>query len=495
MNEKNLINEKMISNLSDEQLDELLAYAPKFSEISLAKIEARSLERINGLDMSGSKSGGVKPKRKMSMKRLFTIAAAAVLLLATSTIVFAAITNFDFGHVFNSFFNNPAATNIMEVGKTVEQNGIKATLLYGYTDGEHVYVMLELRDVQENRIGDDIRLVFNQHGDSFSSVSTPVIYDGDEGRVVMGISMSFWDWSRLDIYDDISLVIESILTGAGDILYQPIDLPLCELAIQRDMIHRSDWDGEVIYRELSFSVTEMRNLYPLTEPELFLKVGEMQKSIPGIDWAVITNIGFHNGMLHLQTRRTDAWCWHSNNGHFRIIDRYGEGHWPIFGLSGQDYSESVFYVGDIANLADMRLGFSGVMADSTIYGPWSFTFPVTAQAERVFHTADLLDSRYFSRIDIRVSPMATTIYLYEYETNIWDVDFDERFEMLINRANYIDSYDTYITLADGSIVELYRNSTSFNPDRGRLIFVSLYFDITQIRSITILGVEHPITAD
>ena len=75
----------LVSELSEEQLDELLAYTPEFSQRNLENIKRLSLEKANEKQLP--------IRRKMSIKKLSTIA-AAVLLLITSTAVFAATGGF-----------------------------------------------------------------------------------------------------------------------------------------------------------------------------------------------------------------------------------------------------------------------------------------------------------------------------------------------------------------------------------------------------------------
>jgi len=71
----------LISELSDQQLDELLAYTPNFSEQNLDNIKRLSLEKIN--------AEAVPARRKMSMRKLATFMVAAALLIITSTAAFA----------------------------------------------------------------------------------------------------------------------------------------------------------------------------------------------------------------------------------------------------------------------------------------------------------------------------------------------------------------------------------------------------------------------
>ncbi|MCL2565209.1 MAG: hypothetical protein FWE24_05285 [Defluviitaleaceae bacterium] len=75
-----MLPKNLISELSDEQLDELLVYTPDFSQTNLDNIKRLSLEKLNTAE--------IPLKRKTSMRKL-TIIAAAILLLVTSTAVFA----------------------------------------------------------------------------------------------------------------------------------------------------------------------------------------------------------------------------------------------------------------------------------------------------------------------------------------------------------------------------------------------------------------------
>jgi len=72
----------LISELREEQLDELLTYAPTFSEKSLVNIKAHSLEKINHKE---------KPvMKKTTFRRFGTVVAAVLAVMVVSTTVFAA---------------------------------------------------------------------------------------------------------------------------------------------------------------------------------------------------------------------------------------------------------------------------------------------------------------------------------------------------------------------------------------------------------------------
>jgi len=468
MNNKNLINENLVSNLSDEQLGELLAYTPAFSETNLENIKTIAFKAIN-------------TKKKISVRKVALSLFAAALLLVMSTAVLASMTNFDFGRTFNSFFINPAATNIMDVGVSVEVGGIEITVLHAHTDGREIYAMLELRD-QENRLREDIRLIFDMN--SFAHVVTPIVHDEANDRLLMGINLSRMVAPVVQVGEYVSFSIESILIGA-ERQHISLELPLYVHAIEREMITEEEWVNDVIYRSsLPLHFYDVR--FP-GGPEKYLKPGELNDYLPGIDWTVLTNIGFYDGYLHIQTRNTDAWNSDSNFGFFYLLDRDGAPMWGNSNRTFGNYTVNIFHIGNVENLTETTLAFNGVMADSVIDGSWDLTFPITARAERKQFLIELQDSLYFRWATIQISPMFTSISLSPKGEN----DVAATRESLQRMIDYTDSFDTpFITLTDGSKIALSLRDSMFGPEGGSFDLTSLYFDISQLYSITVLGVEY-----
>ena len=73
-------NKCLISELSEEQLDELLTYTPSFSDKSLANIKARSLEKINHNERN------VRMKKKI--RKPLAVAACITIILSMSAAAF-----------------------------------------------------------------------------------------------------------------------------------------------------------------------------------------------------------------------------------------------------------------------------------------------------------------------------------------------------------------------------------------------------------------------
>ena len=416
------------------------------------------------------------------MKKIFALAATITMLLATTTIVFAAITEINLGQVFNSLFNNPSASNVMDVGQTVENSGIEVTLVSAYADGDQIYAMLEMRDLQGSRLSANMRLIFE---DFIVRVSTPIVYDDTQGTAKMGISR--WTSPPREVGDYVSISLETVLAGFIRLL-EPVDFPLHEYAIEREMITFAQWEEETAYGRFG-SVDIMANSMEAELPERLLKLDEMAVHLPGIDWGVISNIGIYNGLLHIQTRRTEAWDDESNHGSWLLFDSTGMEHWVAFRFMGYTYTEYIFEIDMIGPLAELSLGFSGVSTDEVIIGPWEFYFPITATAERRTLIIELQDSPYFSHIEISISPMTTSIiYVSVCDDGCW--------EAMDGMMRYVRNADApFLTMQDGSKTELFRGDSMYGPEGGWYRFNTIYLDIAELYSITILGVEHPITTD
>lgn len=466
---KNKVSENLITDLSDRQLDELLAYVPAFSEASLDNIEARALGMINETS-----------KKKLSVKKVVLTFLAAVLLLALSSAVLAAVTDLDFGldlgQVFNSFFRNPAAANVIDVRKTVEANGITITVLQAFTDGNKVYATLELRDLYGGRLSDYMDFTFDMN--TLAHGVTPMIYNEANGAFLVGININR-HLSPVEVGDYLSFSLESFLLSWEWIPPTLIDFPLWLHAVERDMIPDEEWKSEAARRHRPDGIFHGSH-------GQFLKLGELHEYLPGIDWVVLTNVGLYRDYLHVQTRRTNAW--NANSRNVFLVDRYGNSVWHSYGIAIDDYREDVFYIGGMEDLSELSFAFGGgAVVAEVLYGPWDFYFPITARAERKIITARLYDSLHFARVNVEISPMITSIHLLP---RVIPVLPPCRF--LQEKRDYVDSFDTpFITLTDGSKVELFMRDSMFSSSTGgSFLFTSLYFNVSHVHSITILGTEH-----
>jgi len=462
----------LTSELTEQQLDELLAYTPTFSDENNINIKTRFLEETSSKEET----------RRMTMKKFFISTAAAIMILVTSTAVFAAVTNFNLGQMFSSFFNNANVADRFDVGKTVVREDIEITVVSVYTDGTQVYAILEIRDLQGGRLSDNTALIFDNRY-YHAHIVAPVDYNETTDTVLVGINIDY----QLPLDSQIAFTIDYLLSGARHVMFEPIAFPIALHALERDMITRTEWDEAASQGQIADGGTNsMVGIERV--PQLFLNIGEISETLPNINWAIISNIGFHDGFLHIQTRRTESWNPESNFGHLHLLDSNGEPVWSVFSLNRGEYTENVFDIGSVDSLDEMTLTFVGMTVNAVIPGPWAFDFPIATQADRITTTFELQNSQHFSHIDVNVSPMSTSIQFFA-------INETDSLELVGRMRGYVmDFGNPFITLKDGSIIELFSDSVMFGNDGGLAEFNSFFFDITQIYSITILGEEHLIYA-
>lgn len=141
MQDKNLVSE-----LSEQQLNELLTYTPGFSQENIENIKRLSLEKITTKESP--------PRRRIPMKKIISLVAAAILLLATSTIIFAATTGGgldQFLSRFNPSFGEFAIAPLYPA--YTENQGIRIEAVGAQQIGAVVLVYVTLQDISgENRL-------------------------------------------------------------------------------------------------------------------------------------------------------------------------------------------------------------------------------------------------------------------------------------------------------------------------------------------------------
>jgi len=188
------MNHSLISGLNEQNLDELLLYFPDYSIQNLNNIKKLFLMKSN-------------KKRKVS-KRVAVIAAIVAIFLALSSLALAAFTTLDFGRIFNSFFNNPAAEAVrIDVGQTIVSDGFEITLLSAFVDNNKAYMMVEMRDIEDKRLSNNMMAVAENVEGLGSEV---VLYDETESVATMILSLFLA--GPVNEGDTITIPISSILS-------------------------------------------------------------------------------------------------------------------------------------------------------------------------------------------------------------------------------------------------------------------------------------------
>ena len=463
----------VITELDEQRIDELLAYTPEYSE--------RNSENIKNLFMQ--KTAG----KHKSNKRILLVAAIAAVLVAFSGIALAAFTDLDFGRIFNSFFNNPSAGSRIEVGYSVVSDGMEITLLTAFVDEGSAYLMLELKDLDGRRLSDSMRVM----SETVLGMSTSaVVYDDTENKATIIVTQYLA--GSVEIGRTIKLSIDAVLSGLGYFENQPLDFDIAAYATGKETVSVEEWVRAAGGN--SYGMTSIE------ETIMLLKPGEMEVVIDGINWAVISNFGVVDGRLHLQYRQTEEYSMSYNYGfeHLSLLDVNGEVIPIYFSINNSDFFELVFDIGDMSDLASLQLAVSGMSIKHIIRGPWELSFSVDKEMPKKTIKAVPADSPFIIGIEITTSPMSTTIVmsLSDQRQELTDMEDPEMIDYMMGYVqrvvDYVEGFPLpHLTLDDGSIIPLEIGAgCMYDIDTGWAEYVSAYFDIEKLHSITFCEQEY-----
>jgi hypothetical protein len=201
--------------MDEKRLDELLEYTPGYTEQNAQNIEGTFLEKV-----------GKTQKKRTPAKRILLVAAAVAVsfvVLSGAALAVSTALGFDFtqlgygriGKLYDSFFGNPSSgKDVINVGKSVENNGIKVTLLSAYTDLEYLYALLELTDLEGDRLSEYIYLWEDNWEvgggrQYFLTHSGTAVYDKDTKTATLVATMLLRE--KPNIGDELALEINEIL--------------------------------------------------------------------------------------------------------------------------------------------------------------------------------------------------------------------------------------------------------------------------------------------
>ena len=176
-----------------------------------------------------------------------------------------------------------------------------------------------------------------------------------------------------------------------------------------------------------------------------------------------------------------------------MIDKNGNTIHNSHSIRAGRYEELLFDIGEKAILADYKLAISGVFYEHVIHGPWELSFTVTSELPMKSMTVFPVDSPYFTKVEIEVTPMKTVLIINPHGSSELDekevIHHDIKID-LNEMVNYVFNSDwTYLTMQDGSVVTLDPSDSIFDTDIGWASYQSEFFDIDELYSITFCGEE------
>ena len=518
----------MITELSEEQLDELLAYTPHFTAENVENIKRRCLQikvdnrKVDSRKIDNRKADSLKANSRRTNRRTLLTAAVVAAIITLSGIALAVSSGFDFGSFYNSMFNNPDADGIIEVGEAAVSNGLEITLLSAFVDRYTAYLTIEIKDIEGDRLTDSIKVLNESYSDGIHFITTgPVIYDETEKKATLALTVQYGQ--NISELGTAALSIDAIITGVIKTENEALEFDIAAHATDNESISLEQWHemlggGSGYSTSAGYDIIEKGGApWEIGEPEPRpLKPGDMSAEIGGIDWAVVSNAGIADGFLHIQVKfiYENEHDMQSNKNidkaNFCIIDGTGNATGIYYQVNNSGYLDMMFEIDTDADLKDLTLALWGdqFIEDNAVRGSWNMNFAVDQSAQNRVLIAYPEESPVFSRLEVICSPVRVEIKMtvhdividengdiiryvdgYELRTDTEKLDIQK--EYIDEIVEYYQSFDKpFLTLDDGSVIAIENQNNSFDWLGGSVWVSTDYYDIESIRSITFCGEEY-----
>lgn len=422
-----------------------------------------------------------KTRQKQPMRRAMVVLIACGILLIALPVLAATVPSFQ---ALLVQIGDEIAIYLQPIELEAESDGIRMEVIAAMNDDYNAVVYIALSDIAGERLGGAIDLY--DYGLSITNMSIASLAEYDESTQTAILRILAYGGQKLN-GQKINFFLRSFLAGRSEHDNVDIDIPLDALTEAKDTVWLSKNDnigGGGNYDEL-----EKNGGVKL------LPINEQKISIPGIDFAYISNIGIVDGRLHVQT------CWPlkghfpanlDDHGEVRLVDSTGktlqkdEQYFSVSfctdaqgniyntdfnaqGLlikNGTYYQEQIFEIS--AELTQSKLHGYFTSNREYITGDWNVTFRI--EAAKAFKQADCdIDIGSATIQTITVSPLGWTVLGEKQPFS------DTQAELLVKMA---DGTEERIEILCASNDE---SSFTFHAFSEELV------DVTQIKEVFVNG--------
>jgi len=379
--------------------------------------------------------------------------------------------NIEFVNNLISIVSPEVASMFQSINMVSEDQGIKMEVVAAMNDDEMAVIYVTMQDLKGNRI-DETLDIYN-YSLSGASMFNNQIVDYDEGTKTATLKIQANGGKRMN-GRRATFRIDSFLTDKKifDRVNTGINLSNVPKisglnTILLDMDRSISGGGGDLFEELNRQGSAK-----------ILKIDETDISLPNIDFARISNIGFIDDRLHIQVK----WIGEGkdDHGYFYLADDLGRSVSVSSSISfgvdesgntqyGWNYNEYIFELGDV-DLQNLKLMGYFVTNGNYIEGNWKTTFKMESVKEEKTKECNLkFDTWTAHRISI--SPLGVTL--------VGKADRGE-----------IGAIDITVNMMEGNSQSL-ESSKRLTEDQEMIIKFSApnLLDISEIKSITIEGKE------
>ncbi|MEH6942262.1 DUF4179 domain-containing protein [Bacillus sp. JJ722] len=407
-----------------------------------------------------------RPRRSIYFKRIIPITSVIVVMLVFSVGVSAAYIP-SFNNLL-SIVSPKVALMLQPIEKSSENAGIKMEVVAAMTDEEMSVIYVTMQDLTSNRIDQTIDL-FDDYSLTGAKMFNSQLVDYDENakKATFRIQANGGDFLS---NKKVSFQINSFLSHKKTFNNVKVDTNLTQLKQKTpqtmflDLEHSSGGGGELVEK---LQGEKVKILQPF----------ETEISLPEINFMHISNIGFIDERLHIQTK------WEGkdmdNHGYFYLVDPLGNKIFPSsisFGMddSGQvKYgSEMEEYIFETENLDVSKLTLMGDFVASGLHtkGDWSTTFKVQpVKEEKVVQLSK--DFGTWTADRMTISPLGVTL-----EGNGKSIESTNPSVKIKMKDGSLQELDSAISYSENENVKL-----KYVPD--------LPFELSKIKSVVIDNTE------
>ncbi|QUH18615.1 DUF4179 domain-containing protein [Alkaliphilus sp. B6464] len=407
-------------------------------------------------------------KYPMSFKKSISVALAVCLCFMLSVGVMAA--NIPSFRNLLSIVTPDIALMLQPVEISSEDNRIKMEVVAAMNDDEMVVIYVTMQDLLGNRI-DETLDIYNYSLTGARTFNCQIVnYDektktatlrmeANGGEKLNGKKVSF----RITSFLSDKLIFDGVETGVNLSKVATIN---DSQTIPLDMNNIPGGGGD-LYKELKSQGTIK-----------VLKTDQLKLTLPKINFVHISNIGYIDDRLHIQTKWMGDGV--DDHGYFYFVDNSGNriDIYPssiTFGVDesgntnyGHDYQEYIFDLDNI-NLKDLKLMGHFVSNGNYTEGDWKTTFKIQSVGEEKKTDCNTKFDTWVTN-SISVSTMGITLVGSGETKNLEEISIS---------AN----------MTDGS-VQTFNSVRSYSEDgKVKLKYVSpLPLDVSNVKSVNVNGI-------
>lgn len=351
-----------------------------------------------------------------------------------------------------SYAYDPYIQYIQPIERTSEDQGIKMNVLASYHDGETAIVYLTLQDLSEERIDETLDLYNYSINGAGHNVFTYNIVNYDEASRTATIRM-IANGGDAKSGRKVNVRISSFLSHKKK--YEQVNM-------NRALAHIPGGKADTTKLDLNNIPGAGGAIWELEEQSSIIDIlvlNQKSISIPGIDFVHISNVGYVNDRLHVQTIWDESV---DNHGYiYTVVPKKGQIH-PTYSLSfgadqqgntnyGDNYIEYIF---DISSEELSGASWYGYFVENGMYteGNWETTFRLEPVGDEVITITDPT----LKTLDIEkltISPIGISAY--------GDFDSSEQLEIEVTTVdgNLVAYNHTIAVKMDGE-----KNSVKWIPE-------------------------------